>query len=46
LYDVESSFSESVATHLARILSRRGIADASFLCFVFRACAGPALRYR
>ncbi len=38
MYDVESSFSESVVSHLARILSRRGIEDASFLCL----CFGPA----
>jgi hypothetical protein len=41
MYDVESSFSESVVTvvsHLARMLSRRGIEDASCLCL----CFGPA----
>ena len=42
MYDVESSFSESVVSHLARISSRRGIEDASFLCL----CFGPALGLR
>ena len=44
MYDVESSFSEYVVSHLARILSCvLGIEDARFLCLCFGPAAGAAL---
>ena len=44
MYDVESSFSEYVVSHLARILSCvLGIEDARFLCLCLGPAAGAAL---
>ena len=40
MYDVESLFSESVVSHLARILFRRGTIEDSSLCLCFRPAPG------